>query len=80
MLVYIFFHMSAGIFRMDLKETGIGLIRLRIGIIVEPLWMWHWKSVLHKPLDYVVTTRWTVQTMKFPILIPLFYLNIRLNP
>ena len=27
--------------RMDLKEIGIGLIRLRIGNIGEPLWMWH---------------------------------------
>ena len=27
--------------RMDLKEIGIGSIRLRIGIIGEPLWMRH---------------------------------------
>ena len=28
---------------------GIGLIRLRIGIIGEPLWMRHWTSGFHKP-------------------------------
>ena len=36
--------------RMGLKETGInmrnGLIRLRIGIIAEPLCMRHWTSGL----------------------------------
>jgi hypothetical protein len=37
--------------RMNLKEIGIGigLIRLRIGIIGEPLCMWHWISGFHKP-------------------------------
>ena len=39
--------------RMDLEEIGsmrvIGLIRLRIGIIGELLWMRHWTSGFYKP-------------------------------
>ena len=35
--------------RMDRINTMIGLIRLRIGIIGEPLWMLHWTSGFHNP-------------------------------
>ena len=35
----------------------IGLIRLRIGIIGEPLWMRHWKSGFHKPWSYLTGRR-----------------------
>ena len=42
--------------RMDLEEIrGIGLIWLRIGIIGEPLWIWHWTSGFHKPWSELVT-------------------------
>ena len=34
---------------------GIGLIRLRIGIIGEPLWMRHWTSGFHKPWSWLVS-------------------------
>ena len=43
---------------MDFKEigikVGIGLIRLRIGIIGGPLWMRHWISEFHKPWSWLV--------------------------
>ena len=33
----------------SIRMRGIGLIQLRIGIIGEPLGMWHWTSGFHKP-------------------------------
>ena len=35
--------------RMDFKEIGIGLIRLRIGIIGEHLWIRHSTPEFHRP-------------------------------
>ena len=40
--------------RVDLKYISIreiGLTRLRVGIIWEPLWMRHWTSGFHKPCN-----------------------------
>ena len=34
---------------------GIGLIRLRIGIMGESLWMRHWTSGFHKPWSYLIS-------------------------
>ena len=40
---------------------GIGLIRLRIGITGEPLWMRHWASGFHKPW----VSEWVSEWIKY---------------
>ena len=56
----------------------IGLILLRIGIIAEPLWMRHWNSGFHKPLEFFNNTILysdyqrihTIACLKFSIYFP----------
>ena len=50
-----------GNIRIHLKEIrGSGLIRIRIGIIGEPLWMRHWTSESHSSRNYLVIIIWEI--------------------